>query len=114
MKLQERGIKMDEKQPIYRILLFSKIPTLDVNGWPDCGTQDDVGFYYNLDDAIHAMHENWCNIHEYMFMAGFILIHRQGLYESAIKGQRIYFEWDEQHGGFFEKEEPQCLEHFSY
>ena len=100
--------------PIYRIILFSKIPTLDERGWPDCGTQDDVGFYYEYETAVQAMHENWCDIHECTFMAGFILIHFPGLYESATKEHRTYFEWDEERGGFFEKEEPECFEHFSY
>ena len=104
----------EDRKPIYRILLFSKIPTLDEHGWPDCGTQDDVGFYYEYETAVQAMHENWCDIHECMFMAGFILIHFPGVYESATKDHRTYFEWDEERGGFFEKEEPEFFEHFSY
>ena len=106
---------MNENQkPIYRILLFSKIPTLDEHGWPDCGTQDDVGFYYEYETAARAMHENWCDIHEYMFKAGFILTLFPGCYDSATKDRRTYFEWNEERGGFFEKEEPECFEHFSY
>ena len=105
----------EDRKPIYRILLFSKIPTLNERGWPDCGTQDDVGFYYEYETAVQAMHENWCDIHECTFMAGFILTHFPGLYEAATIGEyRTYFEWDEERGGFFEKEEPDCFEHFSY
>ena len=104
----------EDRKPIYRILLFSKIPTLNELGWPDCGTQDDVGFYYEYETAVRAMHENWCDIHEYMFEAGFILTLSPGCYDSATKERRVYFEWNEKRGGFFEKEEPKCLEHFSY
>lgn len=104
----------EDRKPIYRILLFSKIPTLDERGWPDCGTQDDVGFYYEYETAVRAMHENWSDIREYMFEAGFILTHYPGLYETATSENRTYFEWNEERGGFFEKEEPDCFEHFSY
>ena len=104
----------EDRKPIYRILLFSKIPTLDRYGWPDCGTLDDVGFYYEYETAVKAMHENWCDIRECMFEAGFILTHYPGLYYTALKEQRIYFEWDNDKQGFFEKEEPTCLEHFSF
>lgn len=104
----------EDRKPIYRILLFSKIPTLDKLGWPDCGTQDDVGFYYEYETAVRAMRENWCDIHECTFMAGFILTHFPGLYEAATAENRTYFEWDEERGGFFEKEEPNCFKHFSF
>ena len=104
----------EDRKPIYRILLFSKIPTLDKLGWPDYGTQDDVGFYYEYETAVRAMHENWCDIRECVFQAGFILIHYPGLYGTADKEQRIYFEWDNDKQGFFEKKEPTCLEHFSF
>lgn len=105
---------MDERRPIYRILLFSKIPTLNSNMFPDWGTMDDVGFYYELETAIQAMHENWCDLREFVFDAGLIVKHLPGLYESAATENRIYFEWDEDRKGFFEKEEPECLEHYSF
>lgn len=104
----------EDRKPIYRILLFSRIPTLDESGWPDFGTQDDVGFYYEYETAVRAMHENWCDIQEYMFKAGFILTLYPGLYETATSENRTYFEWNEEKQGFFEKEEPNCLKHFSY
>jgi len=105
----------ESRKPIYRILLFSKIPTLDELGWPDCGTQDDVGFYYEYETAVHAMHENWCDIQDGgLFKSGFILTLYPGCYDSATKDRRTYFEWNEERGGFFEKEEPDCFENFSY
>ena len=104
----------EDRKSIYRILLFSKIPTLDERGWSDCGTQEDVGFYYEYETAVRAMHENWCDIRECIFEAGFILTHYPGLYETATSENRTYFEWNEERGGFFEKEEPDCFEHFSY
>jgi len=104
----------EDRKPIYRILLFSKIPTLDEHSWPDCGTTDDVGFYYEYETAVQAMHENWCNIQGYMFEAGFILTHYPGLYEAATSENRTYFEWDEERDGFFEKEEPNCFKYWSY
>jgi len=103
-----------EERPIYRILLFSKIPEESKNGWPDCGTQDDVGFYYEYETAVQAMHENWCDIQEGMFHAGFILEHRPGLYVSTTSDNRTYFEWDKEKNGFFEAKEPECLKHFSF
>jgi hypothetical protein len=103
-----------EERPIYRILLFSKIPEDNKNGWPDYGTTDDVGFYYEYETAVRAMNENWCDIQECMFYAGFILEHRPGLYVSTTSDNRTYFEWDKEKNGFFEAKEPECLKHFSF
>ena len=109
-----------EAKPIFKILLFEKTGEEELNsmgkptGWPDTGAQNDVGYYYELDRAIQAMNDNWSDIQEMVYHAGFILCHYHGLYCSVGPEARIYFRWDEDREGFFEAEEPAIFEHFAY
>ena len=109
--------------PIFEIVVFEypnkeliyHKPKGDVNsGWPDTGGENHMGFYYDLDTAIRAMNENWCDIQEGCFYAGFILCRFPGLYQSVIKEVRMYFLWDEEREGFFEAPEPKIFEHIAY
>ncbi len=106
--------------PIYRIIVFRN-PDKELvyengarSGAPDTGGENDMGFYYDLNTAIRAMHGNWCDIHETCFQAGFILCQYPGLYECAVSEARIYFLWDEEKGGFFEAEEPEIFQHVAF
>ena len=107
--------------PIFEIMVFEypdkemTYPTTNGNvrsGWPDTGCIDHVGFYYELDTAIQAMNENWCDIRETCYHAGFILCRFPGLYQAALS--RMYFLWDEEKKGFFEAEEPEIFKHVAY
>ena len=107
--------------PIFEIMLFEypdkemTYPTSRGNvysGWPDTGCIDHVGFYYELDTAIQAMNENWCDIQETCYYAGFILCRFPGLYYAATS--RMYFLWDKEKKGFFEAEEPEIFKHIAY
>lgn len=103
--------------PIYAIMMMEKsgVDTLIYesgkdSGFPDVGCTDYAGFYYYIEDAVAAMHENRCDLRESVYNYGFILVHYPGLYcNSADAGDRIYFEWDAARCGFFEKEEPANL-----
>ena len=72
------------QNPIFEILLFE-----NVDEYPDIGCENHPGFYYELDTAIQAMNENWADIQECCFRAGFVLCHFPGLYQSARKEQRM-------------------------
>lgn len=107
--------------PIFEIMLFeypnkeTTYPTPEGNvrsGWPDTGCVANMGFYYELDTAIQAMNENWCDIQETCYYAGFILCRFPGLYYAATS--RMYFLWDEEKKGFFEAEEPKIFAHVAY
>lgn len=107
--------------PIFEIMLFEypnkemTYPTSNGNvrsGWPDTGCVANMGFYYELDTAIQAMNENWCDIQETCYYAGFILCRFPGLYYAATS--RMYFLWDEEKKGFFEAEEPKIFAHVAY
>lgn len=108
--------------PIFEIVLFEH-PNKELiyekdgrpapSGWPDADLNN-MGFYYELDTAVQAMHENWCDIQETCFHAGFILCRFPGLYVSCGPEQRIYFVWDEHRGGFFEADEPDIFKHVAY
>lgn len=114
-------IEKQHQQPIFEILMLEKTgekpiiyPTGKDSGFPDTGTTDVPGFYYNLDDAIHAMHVNSCDLREYVYQAGFILCRFPGLYRSVGKDLRMYFLWDESRNGYFETEEPKSFAHIAY
>ena len=107
--------------PIFEIMLFEypdkeiiyHKPEGDVlSSLPDTGCVNHVGFYYELDTAIQAMNENWGDIQETCYHAGFILCRFPGLYQATI--HRIYFLWDEEKKGFFEADEPEIFKHIAY
>lgn len=123
---QEKYISQNGEKPvsIFEIMLFH-YPDKELiyyhkqegevhSGYPDTGCTDHMGFYYNLDTAIKAMNENWCDIQETIYRAGFILCRFPGLYNCALTEHRMYFLWDEERKGFFEAEEPKIFEHVAY
>lgn len=115
------SIYNNNAHPIYQIVLFQNTGEDEKiylsgthSGLPDTGLQDYPGFYYELSTAIQAMNENWCDIQETVFKAGFILVHFPGLYSAAGPEFRMYFRWDEKLKGFFQAEEPPLFQHLSY
>ena len=109
--------------PIFEIMVFEypdkeltyqRPDGITYSGYPDTGCTDHTGFYYDLDTAIKAMNENWCDIQETIYHAGFILCRFPGLYNSALAEHRMYFLWDEEKKGFFEAEEPKIFSHVAY
>ena len=110
------------QSPIYEIALF-RHPDKELlikrdgmwvgSGYPDAD-MDVMGYYYDLDTAVQAMHENWCDIQETIFKAGFILCRFPGLYNCVQKVTRLYFLWDEERQGFFEADEPEIFKNSCY
>ena len=109
--------------PIFEVVVFEHPdremiyhkPECDVkSGFPDTGSFENMGFYYELDTAIKAMNENWCDIQETVFYAGFVFCRFPGLYNSVVKDARIYFLWDKEKKGFFEAKEPAIFEHIAF
>lgn len=106
--------------PIFEIMTFEHpnkeliYPSGKHSGFPDIGSTYSAGFYYELDTAIKAMHENWGDIREAVANAGFILCRHPGLYNSAGPDLRMYFLWDDDLGGFYEAEEPEIFRHMAY
>ena len=111
--------EMDEN-PIFEIFLFQH-PNKELTkekdgktihlGFPDFGASENCGFYYDIDDSIKALNENWCDIQEHLYHAAFILCHFPGLYSSATLNERMYFVWDTEKRGFFQQEEPEIFAH---
>jgi len=108
-KMSERSAgKYD--MPIYQIILYEHCVNADntCNFWGyDYGWYDSPGYFHDLSDAISAMNNNLGDIHESMFNAGYIICRFQGLYCLCAPEARMYFEWDEERQGFFQKEEPE-------
>ena len=118
-KIIRETCEAPDDRPIFRIFMMEYpdkeivYPTGKHSGFPDYGSSNEVGFYYSLDDAIEAMNQNMCDIHEFTYGAGFILCQFPGLYESSGTEMRMYFVWDEEKQGFFQKEEPEIFKHIS-
>lgn len=103
-----------EVHPIYRIMMQEYSGAELKNGWPNTGCQADMGFYYDKQDAIDAMHENACDIRECVYDYGFVIEQMPGLYDAPGYWRRIYFKWDNERGGFFEAEEPEQTRYLSF
>lgn len=108
-------------KPIYALMLFEHPDKEFVyketgkhSGFPDLGCSFEAGFYYDLDDAVSAMHENVCDIRETVYSAGFVLVRFPGVYHPSGSYGRIYFVWDENRKGFYEAEEPEIFSHVAY
>lgn len=122
---QEKYTQKDGTKPvpIFEIMVF-EYPNKELiyhkpegevhSGYPDTGCADHMGFYYELDTAIQAMNENWCDIQETVYHAGFILCRFPGVYYTSLPNSRMYFLWNEEKKGFFEAEEPKIFEHVAY
>ena len=113
-------VEKDHQRPIYEIMVFEH-PNKELIGkdgkhlgWPDTGSTGNMGFYYDIDDAIEAMHTNRCDIQERIYHAGFVMCRREGLYSCVGPENRIYFIWDEDRGGFFETDEPHIFRHVAH
>lgn len=107
----------DGQPPIYEIYLLANaakeyiIPYGKPTGWPDTSGES-VGFYYELESAVDALHENRLDMRDGgVFNAAFILCKFPGLYNSAGDDMRLYFLWDEAKDGFWEAEEPEIFKH---
>lgn len=107
----------DGQPPIYEIYLLDNaakeyiIPHGKPTGWPDTSGES-VGFYYELESAVDALHENALDMRDDgVFNAAFILCKFPGLYNSAGDDMRLYFLWDEAKDGFWEAEEPEIFKH---
>lgn len=118
MKYVEDNKKYHLNQnPIFSITLF-EYPNKEYvyesgkhSGFPDFGAIMDVGYYYNLDDAIQCLNGNYSDISECLYRAAFICCLFPGVYLSCIPEQRMYFVWDNEKQGFFQQEEPKLFNH---
>ncbi len=106
-------------RPIFEILVFEHpdkewvFPSGKPSGLPDMGTQSNVGFYYDLEDAFDAVSENLCDIRETVYDAAFIICRFPGLYDCVSSNGRLYFVWDGAKGGYKLAEEPEIFKHIS-
>ena len=109
------------QNPIYIIMMMEKPGNEEIihnhngaripSGFPDHGATDEVGFYYELDTAMDAITQNWCDIQEHVYSAAFLLCKFPGLYETTTTEARMYFLWDSETETFVQKEEPVFYKH---
>lgn len=111
----------ENQNPIYIILMLSKPGNEEIiyntngahtpSGIPDYGHSDEVGFYYEIDTAITAITENWCDIQEHVYQAAFLLCRFPGLYDTTTTDKRMYFLWNKDEQKFIQQEEPVLFKH---
>lgn len=79
-------------------------------GLPRLGNVSSIGFFYDILDAVDALHQN---IYDFRadggYECGFVLVRYQGIYSSVIDSERMFFMWDEDRQGYYEAEEPELL-----
>lgn len=108
--------------PIYVIMVMEKSGADTIkyesgkdSGFPDTGSTNYCGFYYSIEDAIHAMHTNKCDLRECVYNYGYVLRHMPGMYcNSADADDRIYFKWDDERQGYFESDEPAIMRRIEF
>lgn len=106
-------------KPIYEILMFEHPDKEYIyangthTGFPDMGAQSNVGFYYNLQDALDVVYENLCDIRETVYDAAFIICRFPGLYNCVGSDGRLYFVWDDSKDGYRLAEEPEIFRHMA-
>lgn len=100
------------EQPIYEILMLEKPIQMNKVGYPDYGSMEPVGFYYEKEVAIQAVKENWADINDFgTFAAALIVKKEPGLYPYC--PEREYFIWDKPSNQYVDAELPEGMEYFN-
>ena len=109
MQRMESIIEEYEKEKYYFITVFEKIEA-DKLGWPNTGSSRCWGFYRQKDVALQALHENWTDMEETIYQYAVLEEYNEGI--SHATGYSQWFKFDDEKGGYFEIEEPECAKHF--
>ena len=119
--IAEKSSVFENQKPIFEIMMMENkgdneivYPTGKPSGFPDTGITDTVGFYYELEKSIEALHCNACDLRETVYDAAFVLCRFPGLYDCVPSEGRMYFIWDKEKEGYFEAEEPELFKHVAY
>ena len=89
------------------ITVFEKIEQDDVTKLIDFGYQRTWGYYSEKECAVKALHENWTDMMETSYNYAVIEEYEEGI--SNYLFNRQWFKWDDELGGYFEIEEPECV-----
>lgn len=105
IKFNEMDKKYEEKgiHPTYFITCFEKNGT-EINKYkmPDFGDQRTFGFYYDLETARKALNENWCDMHECLYMYAVIEKMYPGIHPDCYLDTDIeWYQYDKEKDGFF-------------
>ena len=95
------------KQPIYEIYVYEKPWYLDEKGFLMYGSYERVGYYYELETALKAVKENWCDLQDHYAHAAMVQEVTPGLYPHPPRSKCHYFIWNNQKECFEEAEVPE-------
>lgn len=94
---------------MYFITCFEKLPTRDDSF--DIGCSRCFGYKKTFEEAKEALHNNTCNMHEYLYK--FAVIEKLGPYIHPEVEQHQFFKYDANKKGFFEIDDPKELNHLT-
>jgi len=89
-----------DKTPIYEIYVMELPWQLDEKKFPICGIRERVGFYYDKEDAVRAVEENWCDLQDHYAQAAEIRKIYPGLYPLSSRSEYWYYLWNQQEERF--------------
>ena len=91
---------------MFFITCFEKCEIDVATGMPNVGDTRTVGYYEDLETCRRALHENWCDIHEFLYEYAVVECIAPGIYSGAKEIE--WFQWDNERGGFLEIPKLQC------
>ena len=100
---------MDDKV-LWFITVFEKSEQDDL-GWPHMGASRCWGFYENKSDALLALYENRTDLWEGCYHYAVLEAYHPGISGYAFEYGRQFFQYDKEHNGYFEIDEPAVFKH---
>ena len=77
----------------------------------ECTDSRTFGYFADYNDCQLALHENWCDMHEFFFTSAVIEEIGEGIHSHA--KQIAWFCWDDEKEGFYEAENPEWAKGWS-
>jgi hypothetical protein len=93
------------------ITVFEKLGEVYENGFPNLGSQRTWGYYSKRECAVNALHDNLGDMRDFMYNYAVIEKVDEGVMPLAYNRQ--WFKWDSKKIGYYEIEEPECVNNFS-
>lgn len=94
---------------MYFITCFEQLPKS--NDHFDIGSSRCFGYKKTLKEAIKALHNNTCDMHEYLY--SYAVIEKLGPYIHPDVEMHQFFKFDPDRRGFYEIDDPEELKHLT-
>ena len=71
----------------------------------ECTDSRTFGYFADYNECQTALHENWCDIHEFYYSYAVVEKISSGIHSRPEKV--VWFKWDDEKEGFYEAEKPE-------